>query len=38
VTDILHRLAPLPLIAILRAPDARMFRSATEVLYENGIR
>jgi 2-dehydro-3-deoxyphosphogluconate aldolase / (4S)-4-hydroxy-2-oxoglutarate aldolase len=38
VTDILERLAPLPLIAILRAPDASMFRKATEVVYESGIR
>ena len=38
MTDILERLAPLPLIAILRAPDASMFRQATEVLYESGIR
>jgi 2-dehydro-3-deoxyphosphogluconate aldolase / (4S)-4-hydroxy-2-oxoglutarate aldolase len=38
VTDILERLAPLPLIAILRAPDASVFRQATEVLYDSGIR
>jgi 2-dehydro-3-deoxyphosphogluconate aldolase/(4S)-4-hydroxy-2-oxoglutarate aldolase len=38
VIEILERLAPLPLIAILRAPDASMFRQATEVLYESGIR
>jgi 2-dehydro-3-deoxyphosphogluconate aldolase / (4S)-4-hydroxy-2-oxoglutarate aldolase len=38
VTDILERLAPLPLVAILRAPDASMFRQATEVVYESGIR
>ena len=38
MNDILERLAPLPLIAILRAADASMIRQATEVLYEGGIR
>ncbi len=38
MTDVLESLAPHPLIAILRAPNADQFVRATEILYETGFR
>jgi 2-dehydro-3-deoxyphosphogluconate aldolase/(4S)-4-hydroxy-2-oxoglutarate aldolase len=38
VRDVLGALAPNPLIAILRAPDAQAFGAVTEVLYAAGFR
>jgi 2-dehydro-3-deoxyphosphogluconate aldolase/(4S)-4-hydroxy-2-oxoglutarate aldolase len=38
VNDLLEVLAPNPLIAILRAPNADAFGAATEVLYKAGFR
>ncbi len=38
VNEILQHFARSPLVAILRAPDATMFRRATEVLYDRGVR
>lgn len=37
-TDLLQALAPHPLVAILRAPDASRFLSASEILYAAGFR
>jgi 2-dehydro-3-deoxyphosphogluconate aldolase / (4S)-4-hydroxy-2-oxoglutarate aldolase len=36
--EILQRLAPSPVVAILRAPDADRFVQAAEILYEAGFR
>jgi 2-dehydro-3-deoxyphosphogluconate aldolase/(4S)-4-hydroxy-2-oxoglutarate aldolase len=38
VSELLEALAPNPLIAILRAPDAAAFAPATETLYRAGFR
>ncbi|HET9874077.1 MAG TPA: bifunctional 4-hydroxy-2-oxoglutarate aldolase/2-dehydro-3-deoxy-phosphogluconate aldolase [Propionibacteriaceae bacterium] len=38
MSDLLKTLAPNPLIAILRAPDADVFAAATQTLYEAGFR
>jgi 2-dehydro-3-deoxyphosphogluconate aldolase/(4S)-4-hydroxy-2-oxoglutarate aldolase len=38
MTDLLELLAPHPLIAILRAPDAAAFVGVSEVLYQAGFR
>ena len=38
VSDLLQVLAPSPIIGILRAPTADAFVSATEVLYDAGVR
>lgn len=38
VADLLEALAPHPLVAILRAPDASRFLGASEILYAAGFR